>query len=123
MNEIKKINNIKPVISWYDINPNNILINKENLITGFLDAGGVRIAAREWDLAFIKMDLCNNKEEFEYFKEIYLKSDNINEKLLELLTVIVEIDDMAFQIEANIKLPIAFESNFKDLIEEIHENM
>lgn len=123
LNKIKNINDIKPVISWYDINPNNILVSDTNIITGFLDAGGARFAAREWDLAFIKMDLCNNEEEFKFFKKEYLKDNQINEELLECLNTVVEIDDIAFQLETNIKLPIAFESNFKDIIERIQKTM
>lgn len=99
------------------------MVNDKNIITGFLDAGGARFAAREWDLAFIKMDLCNNKEEFEFFKKEYLKHNQINEELLESLTTVVEIDDIAFQLQTNIKLPITFESNFKDIIEEIQKTM
>ena len=119
LNEIEKMKNIKPVISWYDINPNNILVDEKGMITGFLDAGGARFAAKEWDLAFIKMDLCNNKEEFLYFKEEYSKYNDINENLLEVLTIVVEIDDIAFQLETKTKLPIPFESNFKEEINSV----
>lgn len=119
LNEIKKSTNIKPAISWYDINPNNILIDKSSRIIGFLDAGGARIATKEWDLAFVKMDLCKSEEEFNNFKEEYLKYHNIDEKLLEALTIVVEIDDIAFQLETNTKLPIAYESNFKNIIKKI----
>ena len=122
LNEIKKIENIKPVISWYDINPNNILVDKSSRIIGFLDAGGARVAVKEWDLAFIKMDLCRSKEEFNNFKEEYLKYYNIDEILLEALTIVVEIDDIAFQLETNTKLPIAYKSNFKNIIKKI-QNM
>lgn len=66
--KLKIINNIKPVICWYDINPNNILVNDNSSITGFLDPGGARFAPKEWDLAFIKMDLCQNNKEYEFFK-------------------------------------------------------
>lgn len=121
LEKLQFINNIKPVISWYDITPNNILLDEQSKITGFLDPGGARFAPKEWDLAFIKMDLCNSKEEYKYFKEIYCKQKFINEELLELLTVIVEIDDIAFQLETNVKLPIAFDSNFKNELEYIHK--
>lgn len=116
---IRKIDNIKPVICWYDINPNNILVNQESSIVGFLDPGGARNAPKEWDLAFIKMDLCKNQKECQYFIEEYEKSKKVNKDLLEALTVIVEIDDIAFQVESNTKLPIAFESNFKNILSKI----
>jgi Ser/Thr protein kinase RdoA (MazF antagonist) len=121
LEKLKNISNIKPVICWYDINPNNILVNEKSSITGFLDSGGARFAAKEWDLAFIKMDLCQNNTEYEFFKQIYSKQKAINEKLLEILTVVVELDDVAFQLEAKVKLPIAFESNFKEEIEYIQK--
>lgn len=119
--KIKNINNVKPVISWYDINPNNILVDKSSKITGFLDAGGARFAAKEWDIAFIKMDLCKNAEEYNQFLKSYCENMEINEELLNLLTVIVEIDDIAFELESKIKLPIAFESNFENLIRELQK--
>lgn len=113
---IEQINHLTPVICWYDINSNNILINSKSEITGFLDPGGARFAPKEWDLAFIKMDLCKNQKEFQYFIKEYAKTEKIDRNLLEALSVIVEIDDIAFQVESNTKLPIAFESNFKDII-------
>ena len=119
--KLKIISNIKPVICWYDINPNNILVNDNSSITGFLDPGGARFAPKEWDLAFIKMDWCQNNKEYEFFKQIYSKQKTINEELLEILTVVVELDDIAFQLEAKVKLPIAFESNFKAEIEYIQK--
>lgn len=123
LNEIKKINDSKPVLSWYDINPNNILVDEKGTIKGFLDAGGARFASKEWELAFIKMDLCRDKQEFEYFKKVYSRKNSINEKLLNLLTVIVEIDDIAFQLETNTKLPISFASNFKEILNQIQYSM
>lgn len=117
--KITKTNSVKPVICWYDINSNNILINSKSEITGFLDPGGARFSPKEWDLAFIKMDLCKSKKEFQYFIKEYEKKQKINKDLLEALSVIVEIDDIAFQVESNTKLPIAFESNFKDIISKI----
>ena len=90
---------------------------------GFLDAGGARFAAKEWDLAFVKMDLCTNQKEFEIFLNEYSKDINIDNNLLNLLTTIVEIDDIAFQLETGVILPIAFESNMKDILTSIHENI
>ena len=116
---IEQINPLKPVICWYDINSNNILINSNSEITGFLDPGGARFSPKEWDLAFIKMDLCKNKKEFQYFINEYERTKKINNDLLKALSVIVEIDDIAFRLESNTKLPIAFESNFNEIIHKI----
>ena len=123
LEKLKSFKNIRPVISWYDINSNNILVNEQSKITGFLDPGGARFAPKEWDLAFIKMDLCRSKEEYKYFKNAYLQQNILDEELLEILTIIVEIDDIAFQLETGVKLPIAFETNFRKELEYIHKNI
>lgn len=119
--KIRSIQNIKPVISWYDINENNILVDKEMNITALLDAGGARIAAKEWDIAFIKMDLCRCEDEYSFFKSEYSKKAKIDDELLDALTIIVELDDIAFQLETNTKLPISFASNFNEVISEIQK--
>lgn len=116
---IKKMKNLKPVICWYDINPNNILVNQKSEITGFLDPGGARFSPKEWDLAFIKMDLCENKKEYDYFQKEYEKVNKIDNNLLKALSVIVEIDDIAFQVETKTSLPISFASNFKEIVSKI----
>ena len=103
------------------MNSNNILVNEKSSITGFLDPGGARFATKEWDLAFIKMNLCQNNKEYDFFKQMYLRQNNIDEELLEILTVAVELDDIAFQLEEKVKLPIAFESNFREEIEYIQK--
>lgn len=114
---IRKINSTKPVICWYDINPNNILVDQESNIVGFLDPGGARNAPKEWDLAFIKMDLCTNREEYDYFIKEYEIKNKINYELLKALSIIVEIDDIAFQLETNTTLPLAFDTNFKKIFD------
>lgn len=113
---IKQVQKLKPVICWYDINSNNILVNDKSEITGFLDPGGARFAPKEWDLAFVKMDLCRNEKEFKFFLDKYMQNNNVDINLLNLLSVIVEIDDIAFQLETKTKLPIAFDSNFKNIL-------
>ena len=113
---IKQVQKLKPVICWYDINSNNILVNDKSEITGFLDPGGARFAPKEWDLAFVKMDLCRNEKEFKFFLDKYMQNNNVDINLLNLLSVIVEIDDIAFQLETRTKLPIAFDSNFKSIL-------
>lgn len=95
------------------------MVNQKSEITGFLDPGGARFSPKEWDLAFIKMDLCKNKKEFDYFLKEYEKNNKVDNDLLNALSIIVEIDDIAFQLETNTKLPIAFDTNFKKIISKI----
>jgi Ser/Thr protein kinase RdoA (MazF antagonist) len=123
INSLKNKLNLNPSICWYDINPNNILVDEFGKITGFLDAGGARFAPKELDLAFIKMDLCKNKDEFNFFINEYSKKNNVDMELLNILTIFVELDDIAFQLEANVKLPISSESNFFKLIKYLQENL
>lgn len=105
------------VLCWYDINPDNILV-KEDKLTAVLDPGGARYGVPEWDLSFIKMEVCRNKEEFDKFLNYYRMYSNydVNLKLLNALTVIVELDDMAVRILDKINLPIPYDSNFKEEI-------
>lgn len=123
LERIKKFKDLKPAILWYDINEKNLIINNDSQIIGFIDAGGARFGPKEWDIAFIKMDLCRNKKEFEIFEKKYLKESKIDEELLGLLDVIVEIDDIAFQLSSLDKLPIAYDSCFRDVIEKIQKEI
>ena len=78
------------------------------------------------DLSFIKMEVCRNKEEFDKFLNYYRMYSNydVNLKLLNALTVIVELDDMAVRILDKINLPIPYDSNFKEeIIKKVKENV
>ena len=101
-------------LCWYDLNPDNILIEK-NKLNAILEPGGARYGIPEWDLAFIKMEVCENEEQFIKFIECYKKYSKykINLDLLNALTVIVELDDMAIRIIDKIDLKIPYDSNFK----------
>ena len=114
----KKTNDIKEsCLCWYDINPDNILIEKKDryCLSAILDPGGARYGIPEWDLAFIKMEVCKNEEEFYSILKNYLEYSKykIDIELLNSLTVIVELDDMAIRIIDKIDLPIPYDSNFK----------
>lgn len=116
-------------LCWYDINPDNLLINRENeklRLNGLIDPGGARYGIREWDLAFVKMELCKNKNEFEEFI-MYYKSINkdyyIDEELINALSVIVELDDISIRIIDNIIIDIPYDTKFKREIEFIHKNI
>lgn len=123
-NAIKEISQsckyLKPTINWYDINPQNIIIIEDKntyKINGFIDAGGARIGVREWDLAFIKMDVCKNEFEFNNILNLYENiNGKINSKLLDALCTIVEIDDITFQMNYNVNLDKPYDSRFSDII-------
>lgn len=117
----KRSNNIKEsCLCWYDINPDNILIEKKDkyCLGAILDPGGARYGIPEWDLAFIKMEVCKNEEEFNLILRNYLEYSKckIDTELLNALTVIVELDDMAIRIIDKINLPIPYASSFKEEI-------
>ena len=108
-------------LCWYDINPDNILVSKKDNrynLEGVIDPGGARFGIEEWDLAFIKMELCKNKKEFINLLNFYSKYNKteIDMELLEALTVFVELDDMTVRILDKIALPIPYESNFSEEI-------
>lgn len=114
----KKSDSIKEsCLCWYDINPDNILIEKKDkyFLSAIIDPGGARYGIPEWDLAFIKMELCKNEDEFnsvlkEYFEYSKYKVDT---ELLKALSVIVELDDMVIRIVDKVVLPIPYDSNFE----------
>ena len=86
----------KPVLCWYDINPGNILISQENRVynlSALIDPGGARYGVPEWDIAFMKMQVCRNKEEFDDFFDKYIKLNpqiHIDMELVNALSIIVD---------------------------------
>ena len=112
------------VLCWYDINPDNILLKRENdtyKISGLIDPGGARYGLKEWDLAFIKMEMLKSKEEFDLLIKYYEKNskEKVDIILLNALSVIVELNDISFMIIDNVRLPIPYDSNFKEEIKSV----
>lgn len=124
---IRKETKSSPVLCWYDINPENILITKQDnkyKLSGFLDPGGARYGIPEWDLAFLKLELCKNEKEYNKILEKYQEKGNlINEKLVDALSVFVEIDDIAIQIKDKMIFDIPYSSNFKNELKQLHEKI
>ncbi len=126
-----KSDNIKrSCLCWYDMNPSNILISKkENIykLEGLIDPGGARYGIAEWDIAFVKMQLCTNKEEFDNFLSKYQKTNPkifIDMELIDALSVIVELDVISIELVNDvIILPIPYDTNFKSEIEVIHREI
>ena len=119
----KKTNGSEAVINWYDLNPNNIIIDNkggEYKLSAIVDPGGARYGIREWDLAFLKYEVCASKEEFEAILKHYQKENKIDIELIDLLGVIIEIDDIVIRISDKINLTIPYCSNFSDIIKKIH---
>lgn len=117
---------LKPQLIWFDLNSSNILVNTKNnkySLSSLIDAGGAKIGIKEWDLAFLKMETCINKEEYISILNAYKKLDKtINEELIEALSVFIELDDMIIRVLDKIKLPIPFDSSFKKIIKEVENN-
>lgn len=118
----------KSCLCWYDMNPSNILIRKkENIykLEGLIDPGGARYGIPEWDIAFVKMQLCTNKEEFDNFLSECQKTNSkifIDIELIDALSVIVELDVISIELVNDvIILPIPYDTNFKSEIEIIHK--
>ncbi|MCX8131460.1 MAG: aminoglycoside phosphotransferase family protein [Clostridia bacterium] len=98
---LKKVKR-KPVLTWYDINPKNILVENINgrySISGFIDSGAARFGVLEWDFAFIKVNFCKEDNEFENILNKYIETGNaIDLDVLNAFIKIVELDDLALQI-------------------------
>lgn len=126
-NKSKNIN--KSCLCWYDMNPSNILISKkenEYRLEALIDPGGARYGIPEWDIAFVKTQICINKEEFDDFLANYKKANNttIDTELVNALSVIVELDVISIEIVNGITfLPIPYDTNFRKEIEAIHKKI
>lgn len=113
---VKSLKNIKPQLIWYDLNPENILIDDDKL-SGVVDPGGAKYAIKELDLAFIKMEICNDDNDFQAILSEYKKLEkNVDERLIDMMGILVELDDIMLRLEENIFIPIPYCSNFKNII-------
>ena len=119
---IKKYDSkLVPQLIWFDLNPSNILIsNNEHgsfKLSSIIDVGGAKIGIKEWDLAFMKMEVCVNKEEYNSILKEYKKLDReLNEELIEALCVFIELDDMIIRVLDGVEIPIPYDSFFKNII-------
>ena len=119
---------IDSVITWYDLNPKNIIIEKKDgkyTLSGIIDPGGAKYGIREWDLAFIKFEICQNDEEFNSILNCYSSGleklgKTVDIELINTLGIFVEMDDMVISVLDKINLPIPYCSNFKNIIKSIH---
>ncbi len=114
---LKNYNNIKPQLIWYDLNPENILINEKNELACIVDPGGAKYGVKELDLAFVRMEVCENEYEYQCLLTEYKKLDQtVDEKLIEVMGILVELDDIMLRIQDGINIPIPYCSNFRRLI-------
>lgn len=88
----------KPVFVWYDLWPNNILINKNKHyeVSGWLDPGAARIGVAEWDLAHAKLHLCNNHNDFKAILDGY--SGRAELVLIDTFGTLIMIDDLVLAL-------------------------
>ena len=120
--KVKEIDStLVPELIWFDLNQNNILVKEENKkyeLSGIIDVGGARYGVKEWDLAFLKMEVCLNENEFNSLLKEYQKiNKNINIELIGLLTIFIELDDMIIRVLDHENIPIPYDSNFRDIVE------
>lgn len=120
----------KSSLCWYDMNPGNILIKSvkgDYRLSALIDPGGARLGIPEWDIAFIKMQVCTTQIEFDLFMKEYnnVNADKvIDMELVNALSVIVELDTIYIEImERVIIQPIPYDTNFKTEIETIHKGI
>ena len=112
---------IKPQLIWYDLNPENIIINNHKL-SAIIDPGGAKYSVKELDLAFLKMEVCKSEEEFQSLLQEYKKLDNsVDEKLINAMCILVELDDIMLRLQERIYIPIPYCSNFKNIINRIQK--
>ncbi len=120
LNFLKNKNNLIPQLIWYDLNPENILINEKNELTCIVDPGGAKYGIKEIDLAFLRMEVCENEYEYQSLLTEYKKLDKtVDEGLIEVMGNLVELDDIMLRIQDEINIPIPYCSNFRDLITRI----
>lgn len=120
---ISNKNNMIPQLIWYDLNPENILVNENNELSCIVDPGGAKYSIKELDLAFVKMEVCKTEEEFQSLLTEYKKLDkNVDEELIEAMAILVELDDIMLRIQEKIYIPIPYCSNFRELINKIQLN-
>ena len=109
-----------PQLIWYDLNPENILVDENNELSCIVDPGGAKYCIKELDLAFVKMEVCKNEEEFQSLLTEYKKLDKtVDEELIEVMGILVELDDIMLRIQEKIHIPTPYCSNFKELINKI----
>lgn len=127
---IENKNISKSCLCWYDMNPGNILISEENggyKLKGLIDPGGARYGVPEWDIAFIKQQLCRSNEEFQDFLNKYKEINpeiSIDLELVKALSVMVELDVMSIELTNNaIISPIPYDTNFKEEIPIVHSKI
>ena len=114
---------LKPCLLWFDLNPNNIIIDKNNenyKLSAVVDAGGAKYGIKEWDLAFLRMETCVNEDEFQSILKEYKKLDNsINEELIKDLCIFIELDDMIIRILDKVIIRKPYDTNFDKIIDKI----
>lgn len=81
----------------------------------------------EWDIAFIKQQLCRSSEEFQDFLNKYKEINpeiSIDLELVKALSVMVELDVMSIELTNNaIISPIPYDTNFKEEIPIVHSKI
>jgi|YNPMSStandDraft_2_1061718.scaffolds.fasta_scaffold01534_9 hypothetical protein len=95
--------NSKPVLVWYDLHPDNIIVSPTTNppeISGLLDPGAARVGPREWDLAHAREYVCLNDAEWYSLLAGYATSANEMPDLAacERFRVLILLDDISLNL-------------------------
>lgn len=114
-------NQLVPELIWFDLDPNNILVKKNNSkyeLSSIIDVGSAKYGVKECDLTFLKMKVCLNEDEYKsLLKEYQPNNKEVNEDLINLLLVFIELDDMIIGVLDYENIPASYASNFKSIIQ------
>ena len=91
------------VLVWYDIQPENILIewgDRDVSVTGWLDPGAARMGVAEWDIAHAMEHLCSSEAEQAMFVASYESTagKDLDRPLISSLRRLVLWDDAVLAI-------------------------
>ena len=115
----------QPVLVWYDLQPNNILIGGNCAfpeLTGWLDPGAARMGPAYWDLAHAKQYLCSLDDDWISLLKGYEEIVAIkNIEICRVFQVLVLLDDLALSLVE--ELPNLTESSLTKLTQIVSENL
>ena len=118
---LSRNNRSKPTLTWRDLNAENIMV-ADNRFASIIDAGGTANIIPEYDIAFLKTNVCNNSNEYNVLLSEYKKLNPIVDvALIDKLTILTEIEAMCVKTIRNINIKTPFDPNFKTIYEKLNK--